>query len=199
MKRLLLILILLIFSSCGQESNKLIGTWELEKKEPKLDKSLMIIPISENKDTLKPNKPEIILQFYDNGVLDFKQGPSQFKAKYKLIDTVLTLGQSKYFIQKLNDSVLVMKEDEMFLPKTFFYRKSKLELKSTKEYEEFVETYSNGKIKIKGTYHNGFEDGKWLEYYENGKVKTERYFKDGIAVGEWKHYDETGKLINTTN
>ena len=193
-KLLFLILIFPVFLTYGQKSSKLIGTWSLDKKEPKPDKSLMIIPISDKKEEPKSEKGEIILQFYENGKLDYKQGPQQYRDTYKLKDTVLTIGTRNYYIIKLSDSELVVKEDMDLFPKTFFYVKSEIKLEPTKEFEEFVHTYENGKIKQKSQYRYGYPNGEWIEYYESGQIKSKKYFKDGISVGKWKFYDETGKL-----
>lgn len=172
----------------------LLGTWELDREESDL-KSDLTISISNNPKTKKLEKIEIILKFNDNNILDFKQGSKVYRAEYKLTDDNLYLGTSLYKILKLNSDSLIMIEDAQLFPKTFYYVKSDTVFKTIKEYEDYEERYPNGQLKIKGTYHNGIEDGLWEEWYENGQKKIERNFKDGIPVGKWKKWDETGKSI----
>lgn len=201
MKRTLLVLGLSVFmfwNASGQKNKeKLIGTWELAKKENAIKSQLSLIPISKNKDSDKEeSKQEIIIKFNENSVADFKQGNQSFKANYSKNGKKLIFGSSEYKILKLDSDSLIMVEENQLMPTTYHYFKSDKEFKTIKEYENIEEKYTNGQLKTKGIYHNGFEDRLWEEWYENGQKKSERKFKNGIPIGTWKEWDESGKLIN---
>ena len=79
--------------------------------------------------------------------------------------------------------------------------------------------YSNGKLRMDGTYKNNKRDGQWIYWFENGskwsegffsegkndsirliyfpngKKRYEFYYKNGLRVGTWRFYDESGKLL----
>ena len=188
----------LFLNACGQKSqNDLIGTWELDKKDNGVDEDFFMLPIEKSEDSQKSQEePEIILKFNENSIVDFKQGSESFKANYSRKKNNLTLGSTKYKILKLDSDSLIIVEEDGLMPTTFYYFKSDREFDTVKEYENVEEKYSNGQLKTKGIYHNGFEDGLWEEWFENGQKKSERKFKDGIPTGTWKEWDENGKLIS---
>lgn len=192
-----LISIIILFS-CGQTSqeNSLIGVWELDKQDNGIKSDLMIKPIEKSVDSKTQKEPEIILKFNDNSILDFKQGLQSFRANYSLKEEQLILGTTEYIILRLDADSLIIKEVSQFMPTTYYYIKSDRDIKTIKEYEEVEEKYSDGRLKIKGMYHNGLEDGQWEEWFENGQKKSKREFKDGIPTGTWKEWNESGELIN---
>jgi antitoxin component YwqK of YwqJK toxin-antitoxin module len=79
--------------------------------------------------------------------------------------------------------------------------------------------YSNGKLRMDGTYKNNKRDGKWTYWFENGLIWSEGFFAEGkndsirlinfpngkkryefhynkgVRTGKWKFYDETGRLL----
>jgi antitoxin component YwqK of YwqJK toxin-antitoxin module len=62
----------------------------------------------------------------------------------------------------------------------------------------FVEYYSSGKERIKGSYEKGQKEGWWINYYPNGqcefKVKYRKDSRYGYAYG----YDDQGTLLSTS-
>ncbi|GIV42517.1 MAG: hypothetical protein KatS3mg034_1827 [Vicingaceae bacterium] len=74
--------------------------------------------------------------------------------------------------------------------KEVFYLKQQDKKEPVKE----IEYYSNGKIKLEGTYKNGKMHGKWKVYYENGMVWSEGEYVDGLREGYSKVYYPSGKL-----
>ncbi|WP_370479051.1 toxin-antitoxin system YwqK family antitoxin [Tamlana flava] len=59
----------------------------------------------------------------------------------------------------------------------------------------FVEYYTNGLPKIKGSYKHGKLEGAWEEYYNNGQLKTKGNYKNGNTIGEWMDFNENGELL----
>jgi antitoxin component YwqK of YwqJK toxin-antitoxin module len=94
-----------------------------------------------------------------------------------------------------------------------------------KNREKIRETdyYSNGNMKLDGTYKDGKRDGQWtywyengtkwsegffrdgkndgkrLTYFPNGKLRYEAYYKEGGRTGKWKFFDETGRMLQEIN
>lgn len=76
-----------------------------------------------------------------------------------------------------------------------------------KEYDIRRDYYSNGQIKVEGSYYNNKPDGIRREYDENGKIVQGYVFYEGIMIaegiidengkkqGEWKEYYTSGKLM----
>ncbi|WP_299582407.1 hypothetical protein [uncultured Sunxiuqinia sp.] len=96
---------------------------------------------------------------------------------------------------KLDPDSLILVEENQLMPTTYHYFKSNKEFEAVNELESIEEKYSNGQLKTKGVYLNGFEEGLWEEWFENGQKKSERKFKEGIPAGTWKEWDESGKLV----
>lgn len=195
------LIITLCLNACGQkgQNNDLIGTWELAKAESDINSELSIIPITKSQDSgLHKNKHEIIIKFNENSIVDVKQEEHIFKGNYSRNGNNLILGSSVYEILKLNPDSLILVDKNQMIPTTYYYFKSDKEFSSVKEHENVEKRYSNGHLKIKGSYHNGFEDGLWEEWYENGQKKSEKRFKDGMPIGTWKEWNENGKLIYET-
>lgn len=46
---------------------------------------------------------------------------------------------------------------------------------------------------------NGFKDGSWVEYYSSGTIKSKGTYKGGVKVGLWEHYYENGNLEQKGN
>lgn len=83
------------------------------------------------------------------------------------------------------------------------------------------EFFSNGKVKMEGTYKKGLRDGEWKSYYESGELHVhcfytndcnngpyKRFHENGLVAsrgnliedaqeGEWQYFDEDGVLIET--
>lgn len=158
--------------SCnGQKTpeDKLLGNWEIIESDQ-----------------------EIILYFQKGGIVDFEQNGHQYKASYKFTsDTTLLFGSTLYKVIALTDTDLIL-ETGSFSEK-YHYRKTAKTIKTIQEYETVSETFSNGKKKVKGKYHNGLADGKWTEWYENGQLKSVQNFTDGIPIGKQEFWYENGQ------
>jgi hypothetical protein len=63
---------------------------------------------------------------------------------------------------------------------------------------EYVEYFTDDRIKEKGTIVNGLKNGDWVTYYESGQLKSRGIFKDGKEDGVWDTYDISGQLYQKT-
>lgn len=52
--------------------------------------------------------------------------------------------------------------------------------------------YSNGQLKMMGSYSGNKRDGKWIAWYENGNKWSEGYFKNGLRDNESIIWYENG-------
>ena len=114
-----------------QNQTLILGTWELIEKEK--DEELSIFDFGDSKpesDEIK--EPEIILYFQEDGILDFTQSGTSYKAKYSIEESTLQMGNRSYKIKKLTNEELIIEEVSDFLPKTFNYRKSDLKITTIK-------------------------------------------------------------------
>ena len=200
MKRNFLILFISLISfqniNAQFKVEQLIGTWESYETEAQRKKREQNIPITETFGSgKKSNAIEIILKFSRGNEMDLTQAGIPYKAKYKLKDSLLIMGNRKYIISKLTQDILILKDYESLFSSETNYRRSKKKIKIIKEFEEVVEKYPNGQLKYKGMLHNGFDHGKHTEWFENGQKKSERYFLDGIPTGVWKEWNKEGKLL----
>ena len=62
--------------------------------------------------------------------------------------------------------------------------------------KEFV--HENGRLKRRGSYRDGEEDGPFEIYYPSGVLKRKGFFRQGKLDGESESYDENGRLIDKT-
>ena len=53
----------------------------------------------------------------------------------------------------------------------------------------FIEYYSDGKIKSMGNCSDSLATGRWIFYKLNGKVLSKGEFVSGIAKGKWIYHD----------
>ena len=58
--------------------------------------------------------------------------------------------------------------------------------------------YSNGDIRVKGSYINDMANGFWKSYYPNGKLKTIGEYCQDSLVGRWIWYYEDGTIMKDT-
>jgi len=193
---LILVFISLIIGSC-QNDNTIIGTWELEKTDDHLDSEFdtELQNIFSDKYEKKSKKIVTLMCFKSDSNVHINQGENHYKAHYNIKNNILTIGNRTYTVIQLNNDSLVFKDKGALFETTYYYFKTTEQITLIKEFEDFSENYSNGQIKTKGTYHNGFRNGLWEEWFENGQKKSEIKYKDGIPQGLWKEWDENGKLI----
>jgi antitoxin component YwqK of YwqJK toxin-antitoxin module len=59
---------------------------------------------------------------------------------------------------------------------------------------EYLEQYSNGKIKIIGQKKDGKRTGVWTSFYENGTIWSETNYKNNFKEGESHVYYPSGNL-----
>jgi antitoxin component YwqK of YwqJK toxin-antitoxin module len=65
---------------------------------------------------------------------------------------------------------------------------------------EWIEYYTDSKIRGKGTYENGVRTGNWVFYYPSGKIEQKgMYDKKGRTQGMWQWYYESGNLLREEN
>lgn len=180
-KSILFIVTILTPILCLGQKNKnqtlILGTWELVKKEKK--EELSIFDFGDSKpESDEKNEPEIILYFQEDGVLDFRQAGTNYKAKYSIKESNLQMGNRSYKIKKLTNEELIIEEVSDFLPQTFNYKRSDLKITTIQQHEKVNEKFQNGIIKLEGQLNGGFRDGVWIERYENGQIKNVTYYTD---------------------
>jgi antitoxin component YwqK of YwqJK toxin-antitoxin module len=59
---------------------------------------------------------------------------------------------------------------------------------------DFVEYFSDGSVKMKGTYQDNTYTGKYVQNYPDGKVMVEGEYKAAVKDGLWKYYADDGRL-----
>jgi antitoxin component YwqK of YwqJK toxin-antitoxin module len=52
-----------------------------------------------------------------------------------------------------------------------------------------------GKLSFKGTFRDGYPDGRQIYYHESGIIRVEEFYRMGKRVGTWTTYDENGVPI----
>jgi hypothetical protein len=103
------------------------------QKDNGIKSDLMIMPIEKSENLEVQREPEIVLKFNENSILDFKQGPQSFRAKYSREKENLLLGTTEYKIIKLDSDSLIIIEKNQLLPTTFYYFKSDRNIKISKD------------------------------------------------------------------
>lgn len=58
-----------------------------------------------------------------------------------------------------------------------------------------VDYYSNGNLRMSGTFENGISIGLLKEYYQNGKIKATYFYKKNAQLKKLVKYDENGNII----
>ena len=61
-----------------------------------------------------------------------------------------------------------------------------------REYKLF---YTNGDIRVSGTYVDDKAHGFWEGYYPNGQLKSAGEYCNGKLVGHWVWYYEDGSIV----
>lgn len=59
--------------------------------------------------------------------------------------------------------------------------------------------YANKKQQTKGSFNMGKKNGKWTYYYDNGTLFQERFFDNGKKIGVWITYDKNGEVSSIKN
>ena len=66
---------------------------------------------------------------------------------------------------------------------------------TNKLFSGFVEfKYDNGKLRAKGSFKMGKEEGYWEDFNENGTPFSKGFYMNGSPHGEFKFYHENGNL-----
>ena len=83
-------------------------------------------------------------------------------------------------------------------------------IKMAKLHGEYVEYYTDGELKLKGSYKNGLRDGEFKTYLMNAKSAGSVFYKDGKEIKStltnymkedvfFNFPDEMESLINTVS
>ena len=60
--------------------------------------------------------------------------------------------------------------------------------------KDYLEEFSSGKTKVKGKLINCNQEGEWVEYYSNGKIRRIINYKEGRKHGKSYEFKEDGEL-----
>lgn len=60
--------------------------------------------------------------------------------------------------------------------------------------KDYFEEFPSGKMKVKGKLVNSKKEGEWVEYYSNGKIRRIINYKEGRKHGKSYEYKEDGEL-----
>jgi antitoxin component YwqK of YwqJK toxin-antitoxin module len=52
--------------------------------------------------------------------------------------------------------------------------------------------HHNGRVRNKGAYKNGKEEGPWAGYHDNGQLLYMGAYNNGKREGPWVYYDKDG-------
>jgi len=63
---------------------------------------------------------------------------------------------------------------------------------------EYLEFYTNGVLKAKGSYKAGKLNGDWEWFRKTGVIMRSGSFKNGVQFGTWITYDAKGKVYKRT-
>ena len=104
--------------------------------------------------------------------------------KNKLALTLLIVILSTPISGEILDTINLIKKNGLFYNKI-----------SDKLFTGFVVfKYDNGKIKSKGSFKNGMEDGYWVDFNQNGSLFSKGNYTKGLPHGNFKFYHENGEL-----
>ncbi|QXP63265.1 hypothetical protein [Polaribacter sp. HaHaR_3_91] len=91
---------------------QIIGAWESFETDTVRNKNQKNIPITEkNESNYKKEIMTVVLKFYQNNQMEYTVNSFGEKAKYKLKDSILTMGTSNYTILKISKNLLVIRSE----------------------------------------------------------------------------------------
>ena len=144
---------------------------------------------------------EIINRLDKNGL---KQGLWKFFYENGFVKEEITyLNNKKSGFLKIYDNKGILISIEKYINDI-----KQIGVEELKEYEIRKDYYSNGQIKIEGSYYNNLQDGIRREFDKKGKIIKGYIFNKGIMIGDgiidvngkkqgvWKEYYYTGELMS---
>lgn len=60
--------------------------------------------------------------------------------------------------------------------------------------KDYFEEFPSGKIKVKGKLINNRQEGEWLEYYSNGKIRRIINYQEGKKHGKATEFKDDGEI-----
>lgn len=116
MKTNILIIFIIFFSiqniSAQLKVERLIGTWKSFETESEHKKNNKNNPINEqNESNYKREVMVAFLKFNQNNQMEYSIDGLGDKTRYKLKDSILTMGIRKYTIMKLTEKILIIRSD----------------------------------------------------------------------------------------
>jgi hypothetical protein len=77
------------------------------------------------------------------------------------------------------DDWYLRKLDTFFIKTSCFGYPEEMSFKNSKLHGPYKQYFSEGQLKVTGTYYHGLEDGKWTTYTQNGQVEQEVFYTRG--------------------
>ncbi|WP_430811209.1 MULTISPECIES: hypothetical protein [unclassified Carboxylicivirga] len=99
-----------IIVSCNNNESSILGKWQKVNQENTNEEE--IISIGTNSNT--SSNIETVLTFNSDNTVDVKQGDNEYNAKFMLQPDLLTLGNRKYELIKLDSDSLIFKAKSDF-------------------------------------------------------------------------------------
>ncbi len=115
--------------SSAQEikSEFLKGKWVLIQKKNSLDKIDFKLSENDKKTSDKENSQfETSLIFKENNSLILNQVGQEYQTHFKLKDSILILGNRTYYIIKIDDEKMHLRDDSELMPSEYLYKKKSL-------------------------------------------------------------------------
>ncbi|WP_282039371.1 hypothetical protein [Saccharicrinis aurantiacus] len=94
----------IFFTSCNNQESSIVGKWQKLNPEKTNDEAFISIGTNSNTSTIKT-----VLTFNADNTVDVKQGSNEYSADFILQPDLLTLGNRKYELIKLDSDSLVIK------------------------------------------------------------------------------------------
>lgn len=92
------------------------------------------------------------------------------------------------------------KERKTAISETYFWYKSNKIIQTTGGYQgqllhgRYIESYSNGQLKLKGFFRYGQQFGQWKYWNENGKLQRLENWKNNKLNGKVYYFKESGEV-----
>lgn len=160
------------------------------------------IPYGEFRYYYPEGKLKAISKFYDNGIQSFTI--TYFNNGFKMAEGrfINEKRDSLWKFYSEYDGKLVA--EEMYLDgkknglsRTFYAGEGVAEILTWEEDSRegnWEQYFSDGKLKIKGTYKKNENEGEVTAYYPSGKVLYSGYYHNGFRIGTWTYYDVKGNI-----
>ncbi len=87
--------------------------------------------------------------------------------------------------------VTLYQDENDSIPKEVFYISQTDSATLSGPYEAY---FTDGTLKVKGSYEKNIPHGEWKYYYENGNLKMRGPLQNGVNAGLWEYFYENGNL-----